>query len=246
MTIIEAGDARGKLVPTMMTAYGAYGTVLEPAYSPHLVAWLEQGGRYVFCHARGGGDLGESWHRAAMQEKKRVSVDDAIACAEDLLEKREVDRNHLAFHGRSAGGIIASTLLADRRDLFGAIAIEFGVTEATRMEHTAGGPANVPEFGSSATKEGFEALLQVDGYNRLTPGMILPRVLVTTGIRDNRVPAWMPAKFVARLRRFAVNAEAVDFRVDFDDGHGLASTAEQRAAYSADLLAFARSGMAAL
>ena len=55
---------RDGLAPTLITGYGGYGLVSEAGFSPSLVAWLERGGVFAIAHVRGGGELGEDWHRA--------------------------------------------------------------------------------------------------------------------------------------------------------------------------------------
>src|SRR5262249_37500537 len=48
--------------PTWLSVYGSYGISTEPRFEPRRVAWLESGGIYAVCHARGGGERGEPWH----------------------------------------------------------------------------------------------------------------------------------------------------------------------------------------
>ena len=58
--------------PTILNGYGAYGITQEPSFRPTRLAWLEQGGRIAVCHVRGGGELGEAWHKARTSSTSRT------------------------------------------------------------------------------------------------------------------------------------------------------------------------------
>ncbi|MEM8932133.1 MAG: alpha/beta fold hydrolase, partial [Acidobacteriota bacterium] len=72
--------------PTLITAYGGFGTALTPDYRPEAAWWVEQGGVWAVAGVRGGGELGRDWHQAAVREHKQRSIDDLIAVAEHLTE----------------------------------------------------------------------------------------------------------------------------------------------------------------
>ncbi len=61
------------------------------------------------------------------------------------------------------------------------------VTLRVDFERTLNGPANVPEFGSVATADGFHNLLAMSAYDHVMPGTRYPAVLLTTGLNDPRV-----------------------------------------------------------
>ena len=86
LTIIsQANLKKDRSHPVVVHGYGAYGTIIEPAFRPSLVPWLERGGVDAMCHARGGGEYGEAWHRAGQKQNKPNTVSDFIACAEYLV-----------------------------------------------------------------------------------------------------------------------------------------------------------------
>ena len=47
---------------------------------------------YAIAHVRGGGDLGEYWHKEGMLMTKRSTFTDLIACAEHLMKARRSTR----------------------------------------------------------------------------------------------------------------------------------------------------------
>src|SRR5665213_500671 len=109
-----------------------------------------------------------------------------------------------------------------------------------RFETTADGPYSEPEYGSVKTESGFKALFAMSPYAHVQNGIKYPAVLITTGINDPRVPAWIPAKFAARLQAATASDKPVLLRVDYDAGHaGLEATRRQVDSDTADMLAFA-------
>jgi prolyl oligopeptidase len=228
LSIVHAKDfARDGSHPTWLEAYGGYGITLDPGFSPVRLAWIEHHGELAFCHARGGGELGEGWHRDGMLLKKQHSIDDMIACGQWLVDNKYTQSTKLAGEGTSAGGIVIGGAITQRPDLFAAALIRVGVSNALRFEQTLN-VLNVPEMGSSKTEDGFRGLIAMDAYSHVKEGTKYPAVLLTTGATDPRVAPWQVTKMAARLQAATSSGKPVLLRVDYDAGHGMGSTAAQR------------------
>lgn len=231
--------------PALLDGYGAYGVVREPAFDPMALAWLERGGVQATCHVRGGGEYGDDWHRGGKLGKKTNTVDDFLACAHHLIDRKLTSPARLAGEGTSAGGILIGGAITRRPDLFGAAVIRVGMTNALRFEQIPIGPFNTSEFGTVATEPGFRMLQAIDAYHRVKPGTPYPAVLLTTGITDPRVSPWQAAKMAARLQAATSSGKPVLLRVDYGSGHGLGSTKSQTEAERADKYAFLLSQLGA-
>ena len=239
LSIIARSDlAKDQTHPTLLYAYGAYGSTLEPRFEPMRLAWLERGGVYAVCHARGGGELGEGWHAAGMLETKPNTISDVLACADHLIAERITSPAQLALEGTSAGGIPAANALVRRPAGFGAVVIRVGMTNALRFEQIPIGPLNTSEFGSVQTEAGFRMLLAIDAYQQVQPRGDYPAVLLTTGITDPRVSPWQAAKMTARLQAASSSGRPVLLRVDYGAGHGWGSSRSTETNELADEYAF--------
>jgi oligopeptidase B len=71
--------------PALLYGYGAYGYCVEPQFSSLRLSLLDRGFVYAIAHARGGGELGRSWHEQGKGRFKHNSFSDFIACAEHLI-----------------------------------------------------------------------------------------------------------------------------------------------------------------
>ncbi len=227
--------------PTLIRAYGAYGIVQTPAFNPSTLAWLERGGILATCHVRGGGEFGEDWHRAGQKSTKPNTWRDLIACSEFLIERGFTRKERLGIQGGSAGGITVGRALTERPDLFAAVIPSVGVLDALRMEFAPNGPPNIPEFGSVKTEAGFRGLLAMSSLHQVVDDTRYPAVMLMHGVNDARVEVWHSAKMAARLQAAIAglpNANPVLLRLDYDAGHGIGSTRNQRNSELADIYSF--------
>ena len=236
--VYRKGIKRDGSSPTILWGYGAYGISQTPSYSPTLLPWFDRGGIFAVAHVRGGGEYGEDWYKAGYQATKPNTWRDAIACAQWLIDHHYTSPAKLAIRGGSAGGILVGRAITERPDLFAAAIDDVPVSDSLRMEFSANGVPNVPEFGSVKTEAGFKALLEMSPYAHVKDGVAYPAVLLTTGFNDPRVDAWEAAKMAARLQAATSSGRPVLLRVDYDAGHGFGTTKKSAYELAADRLAF--------
>ena len=236
--IYKKGVTRDGSAPLYLTAYGAYGLDIDPAFLPRVLPWLDLGGVYAVAHVRGGGELGEDWHKAGQKLTKPNTWRDCIDCASHLIAEKWTSKARLAVEGTSAGGIMIGRFLTERPDLLAVAVIRVGDSNATRFQFMEAGPANIPEFGGIEDAAGFKGLLEMDAYQHVKDGTRYPAVLLTTGVTDPRVAPWEAGKMAARLQAATASGKPVILRVETDAGHGLGSTRTQRDIETADTYAF--------
>ncbi|TRZ43486.1 prolyl oligopeptidase family serine peptidase [Robertkochia solimangrovi] len=204
----------------IMYGYGAYGYSIPSGFEPIGAVLANKGVVYALAHVRGGGEKGDAWHRAGQKLNKPNTWKDAIACAEYLVAEGYTKPEKLAITGGSAGGIFVGRSITERPDLFAAAVPEVGVMNPVRMEATPNGPVNTPEFGTVTDEDEFRGLVEMDSYLHLKKGVAYPATYVTAGFNDNRVIAWQPAKFAAKLQNCSSSDKPVLLFTDFEGGHG--------------------------
>jgi prolyl oligopeptidase len=224
--------------PTLLWGYASYGITEEPWFSAWRIAWLERGGVFAVANPRGSGAFGQDWYKAGFQASKPNTWKDFIATAEYLVANKYTSPARLGIWGGSAGGILVGRAMTERPDLFRAVISSVGVNDAVRAELTPNGVPNIPEFGTHTTESGFRALLAMSMYHQIVDQTPYPAVLFTHGVNDPRVDVWHSSKAAARLQAATSSGRPVLLRLDFQSGHGVGDTREQRNAERADVLAF--------
>ena len=236
--IYKKGMNRDGEAPLMLYGYGSYGISINPFFSPMFLTWVGEGGVIAIAHVRGGGELGDQWHKAGFKETKPNTWKDFIASAEYLHKEKFSSPGKTTIFGGSAGGILVGRAMTSRPDLFAVAVPAVGVMNALRTELEPNGPVNVPEFGSFKVESEFKALVEMDAYLKLKDGVEYPATMVTAGINDPRVIAWQPGKFAARLQAANASDNPILFRVDYESGHGSDSKTKTFEEF-ADIFSFA-------
>jgi prolyl oligopeptidase len=222
--------------PTMLQAYGAYGTSAAPAYRVADLAYLERGGVLATAHVRGGSELGETWYQAGFQSTKANSWLDLLACAEYLIKEDYTTARRLAGRASGAGGIALGRAITERPELFAAAIFEGAMLDMLRQETTASGGRDVAEFGSVTTREGFHSLWAMSTCHQMKEKSRYPAILFTHGINDRSVEVWQSAK-AAALFQASRSRKPTLLRIDYEGGHGATTNASQNQ-LEADIAAF--------
>ena len=208
--------------------YGAYGTPLSPFYSTSFLLWVKEGGIIVMPHVRGGGEKGDAWHKAGMKTTKSNTWKDLIATVEYMIAKRYTNPKKTVVWGTSAGGIMAGRAITERPDLF---KVMIGISPSMntmRSEHQPMGLNSIKEFGTLKDSLEFRGLLEMDAYHSIKKNEKYPAVLILAGLKDGRVVAWDPAKFIAKLLDYSTSNDPVLFQVNTESGHGGMNSSENK------------------
>jgi prolyl oligopeptidase len=213
--------------PTLLSAYGGYGSSITPRYLPDLPLWLESGGIYAEANVRGGGEYGEAWHRAGMLDKKQNSFDDFIAAAEYLISERYTSSRRLAIFGHSNGGLLVGAMVTQRPDLFAAGVASAGHHDMLRYHKFTAGAGWILEYGSPDDATAFRYLLQYSPLHRVRNGTCYPATLLLVADHDDRVVPSHSYKFAAALQAAQWCDQPILLRVAHGASHSYASTAEQ-------------------
>jgi prolyl oligopeptidase len=231
-------DPRSGDNPTLLYGYGGFNVNLLPRFSRSSHAFLERGGVYVQANARGGGELGEDWHRGGQLEQKQNTFDDFIAVAEALIQSRLTRPERLAIHGRSNGGLLVAAAVTQRPELFRAAVLGVPLTDMIRYPRFLIAKLWVPEYGDPDDPAQFRALYAYSPYHRVRSGAAYPAVLATTAESDTRVDPLHARKFVAALQRATSSARPVLLRSERSAGHGAGTPVSKLVRELTDIYSF--------
>jgi prolyl oligopeptidase len=223
--------------PTLLYAYGGFNISLEPAFSPTRIAFLENDGVYVQANLRGGGEYGETWHKAGMLEKKQNVFDDFISCAEWLKKNSYTSSEKLAIQGGSNGGLLIGAIMTQRPDLVKVCIPQVGVLDMLRFQKFTVGWGWVDEYGSSDKADEFEFLYKYSPLHNIKK-TAYPATLVTTADHDDRVVPAHSFKFIATLQDHQTGNNPVLIRIETDAGHGAGTALTKTIDQVADVYSF--------
>ncbi len=224
--------------PTLLYGYGGYGISMSPNFDFTRRLWFDRGGVYVVANIRGGGELGEEWHKAGNLTKKQNVFDDFAAAAEYLIKEKYTRPEKLAIQGGSNGGLLMGAMITQHPDLFRAVVSSVGIYDMLRVELAPNGAFNVTEFGTVKEPDQFKALYAYSPYHHVVDGTKYPAVLMMTGANDGRVAPYHSRKMTARLLAANKSQNPILLRTSTSAGHGIGTALSERIKQLADIYAF--------
>lgn len=212
--------------PTILYGYGGFEISMDPYYLATVGRlWLTRGGAYALANIRGGGEFGPRWHSAALKENRQRAFDDFEAVAEDLIKTKETSAAKLAIQGGSNGGLLVSTVLTQRPDLFRAVLCEVPLTDMLRFNKLLAGDSWVGEYGSPDVPAERTTLERYSPYQHVSATPRYPRTLVYTSTKDDRVHPGHARKFASALEDAG---QPVMYYENTEGGHSAAANLEQK------------------
>jgi prolyl oligopeptidase len=227
--------------PTLLYGYGGFNLSLAPRFSRTNYAFLERGGVYVQANLRGGGEFGETWHRAGQLGKKQNVFDDFVAVAEALIDTGVTSPERLAIYGRSNGGLLVAATITQRPELFRAAVSAVPLTDMIRYPKFLIAKLWVPEYGSPENPEHFAWLYAYSPYHNVKPRSPYPATLFMTAESDTRVDPAHARKMTAALQAQNTSSHPILLRTEVEAGHGAGKPVSKVAEEYADLYAFVMS-----
>jgi prolyl oligopeptidase len=213
--------------PTLLYGYGGFEVSMQPYYSGSAGrVWLARGGVFVLANIRGGGEFGPAWHRGAIRENKQKSYDDFVAVAEDLVKTKVTSPRHLGIEGGSNGGLLVGAVMLQRPELFNAVVCQVPLLDMRRYHKLLAGASWMAEYGDPDKAEDWAFLSKYSPYQNVRKEQKLPKVLLITSTRDDRVHPGHARKMAARL---AEQGHEVLYYENIEGGHGAAADNAQRA-----------------
>ena len=213
--------------PTLLYGYGGFEVSMQPWYSAAFgAAWFARGGVLAVANIRGGGEFGPGWHQAAQKAHKQRSYDDFIAVAEDLIARGITSPRQLGIEGGSNGGLLVGAVATQRPELFNAVVCQVPLLDMKRYHKLLAGASWMAEYGDPDDPEQWRYISRYSPYQNIRRDVNLPKMLITTSTRDDRVHPGHARKMAARLAELG---HEVLYYENIEGGHGGAADNAQRA-----------------
>lgn len=204
--------------PTWIYGYGGYNIPALPWATDKvggldIARWAMQGGIYVMATLRGGSEYGTGWHEEGMMFHKKNCYGDFFGVTQKLIDDGWTNPKKIVICGCSNGGLLVSTLVTMRPELFGCVIDSVPHTDMIHFTEDARGPMYITEYGNPReSKEMFEYILSYSPYHNVKQTSY-PSVYIQTGECDNNVPPYHGKKFAARMQECNQSENPVLLRV---------------------------------
>jgi prolyl oligopeptidase len=222
-------------IPTILYGYGGFQLSLTPWYwnDGHRPldagqTWLTRGGAIAVANIRGGGEFGPAWHQAALQYHRQRAYDDFEAVAADIERRGLSTPKKLGIVGASNGGLLVSTVMVQRPDLFAAVVCQRPLIDMLRYTHYGAGASWIGEYGDPADPRMAAYIRTYSPFQNVKRGVDYPPILFITETTDDRV-----TPVFARMMAAKMEAQGHDvlFNEATEGGHGPGATHAEEAQY---------------
>lgn len=220
--VYKKGLVKNQQNPTLLYAYGSYGSSSEANFNSNIFSLVDRGFVYAIAHIRGGSELGEDWYEDGRMLNKINTFTDFISCAEYLIQEQYTSPEYLTINGGSAGGLLMGAVVNMRPDLFKAViaAVPFVDILTTMLDSSL--PLTVNEYeqwGNPNIEKYYNYIYSYSPYDNIKR-QNYPNIIATAGLNDSQVLYHEPAKWVAKLREYKTDNNLLLLKTNMESGHG--------------------------
>ncbi|NXB81956.1 PPCEL protein, partial [Donacobius atricapilla] len=194
--------------PLLVHVYGAYGIDLNMSFKEEKLMSIEEGWILAYCHVRGGGEQGLSWHRDGCQLNKLKGLHDLRACITLLHQLGFSQPNHTALAAASAGGVLAGALCNTAPALIRAMVLQAPFIDVLNTMMKTHLPLTIEEqeeWGNPLEDEKcMKYIKSYCPYQNIKP-QCYPSVFITAYDNDERIPLTGILQYVQKLRKAALD-----------------------------------------
>lgn len=224
--VTKKGFEKNGEAPAFVYAYGSYGFGMPAYFSPGIFSLVDRGFVYVIAHIRGGNEKGFQWYLDGKLDKKLNTFYDYIDACEFLIENKYTSKGRIAANGGSAGGLLMGAVTNMRPDLFGSVIADVAFVDVISTISDETLPLTPPEWEEWGNpiedKRAFDYMMKYSPYDNVE-SKDYPPMLYNSGISDEQVTYWEPAKMVARLRDRKTDDNLLLLNIRMHAGHAGAS-----------------------
>jgi oligopeptidase B len=216
------GTQRDGSASAVLYGYGSYEASMDPWFSIPRLSLVDRGVIFAIAHIRGGGEMGRRWYEEGKLLAKKTTFTDFVACAEHLVKAGWTSPDRLIARGGSAGGLLMGAVANLAPQAFAGIVAQVPFVDPLNSILDPSLPLTVTEWeewGNPLADPQVYAYLKSYAPYENVAARPYPPILAMTSLNDTRVLYHEPAKWVARLRANAPEANVI-LKTEMGAGHG--------------------------
>ncbi|XP_075002986.1 prolyl endopeptidase-like isoform X5 [Calonectris borealis] len=194
--------------PLLVHVYGAYGIDLNMSFKEENLMLIEEGWILAYCHVRGGGELGLSWHKDGCQHNKLKGLHDLKACIMLLHKLGFSQPKYTALAAASAGGVLAGALCNTDPELIRAMVLQAPFVDVLNTMMKTHLPLTIEEqeeWGNPLADEKCMKYIKSYCPYQNIKTQYYPSVFITAYENDQRIPLTGVLRYVQKLRKAALD-----------------------------------------
>lgn len=212
--------------PMLVYGYGSYGMSMDPRLQIPVLSLLDRGIVFAVAHIRGGGELGRKWYDEGKKLKKVNTFIDFITVTDYLVETGWANRDRVAAHGGSAGGLLMGAVANMAPQKYRAIVAQVPFVDNLTSILDPDLPLSALEWEEWGNPiEDAEVYAYMKSYSPYenVHDTVYPAIAAVTSLNDTRVLYVEPAKWVPVLREHQQGDAPIVLKTELEGGHGGAS-----------------------
>ncbi len=203
-------------------AYGSYGLGMPAFFSPGIFSLVDRGFVSVIAHIRGGDEKGFDWYLSGKKQNKMNTFKDYISSCEYMISQGYVKAGDIVANGGSAGGMLMGAVANMRPELFRCVIADVPFVDVINTISDETLPLTPPEWeewgNPILNKKDYQYMMSYSPYDNIEKKEY-PSMLYNSGISDEQVTYWEPAKMVAKLRELKTDNNTLLLNIKMHAGH---------------------------
>lgn len=188
--------------PVIVNFYGALGYSLPTYFDPNNFAFVQNyDAVYILAAPRGGGELGDDWHKAGELNKKQNTFDDVLAVVQYAIDQKWSSPGKVILKVESHGTLAGAAVVNQAPEgLIGAFIGSRGYYDLLRIDQSKYKDKRVPEYGSPSDPKAFDWLRKFSPLHNIDPKKAYPTILIFPADDDSGAEPWQSYKYISELQ----------------------------------------------
>ena len=225
----------------VVIGYGSYGDDSNRGLCYYYEYLLKHNFLVVIAHIRGGGEFGYKGYNEGRLMNKKNTFKDFIKCIHYLFEHNYTSRDKLVIWGRSAGGLLISSVLNIEPTIckLAILGVPFvNVEESLKQYKIPLGFESHTEYGNPFVEKELNYIRSYDPIHHINKDGLYPNIFIYSNLNDTLVSYKQSLLYYEKMKELSVfkdNIKKIDIHIDLLYGHTQGSSLSEKSRSYAEI-----------